>query len=696
MLADTTTTTTTTTNTSSKCPSCGAVGLTDTDEASGTVFCTGCGRVFEENMIVATVGFIEGTNGRTQAMGAQVNASYSNFGTRSSAEMAVCNARTTISQFAASLGVVRESPVLLANRIYSLAFAQGLTRGRRVARVCAVCLYIALRRESIPVMLIELADMVHASVFKLGALFMRLRREFSAVVGCVDVDPSVYIARFAAALGFGELTRAITADALRLVRRMKRDWIAAGRRPAGICGASLLLAARIHGVSVSIHDIVAVIKMSDRTVYTRVREFKATPAATLPVAEFRRRCDIDENNEGGEQVYAQLETDSPRKAIENAATNTTGHKRKKLKSNTEDNNDNDNEVNGENAAEDAAKNDVSSSIIECSLPPSFKRKAEYLRELSEEKKQQQSQTTTKITHLPTSVVVGNTKTQEGQKSTSNLPNEDPFMSLFGDPGPMESADARRQRKRRRKLTRASMAGNRETTNADGTTSTSTSNQRDPLDSSDSDSYENDNKNRGGNDVDDEDAEVSAKAAKYDFGSCQFDFDNDEEVANAIVSNEEYIVRSAVWNELNRDFLKKRAEKRLQKESQMRASADLQERRKHRAARRKAEQEAMRISGHDHDDVEDIGFGVDSINGVGALLPTAEGEGHESTYAATGSGGHGSQTHYLPNEDAMRRSKSSETASIAAAVLRATSTRKGSSKISTENLARLLESTIPNP
>lgn len=34
--------------------------------------------------------------------------------------------------------------------------------------------------------------------------------------------------------------------ALRLVQRMKRDWIDVGRRPTGLCGAALLLAARFH------------------------------------------------------------------------------------------------------------------------------------------------------------------------------------------------------------------------------------------------------------------------------------------------------------------------------------------------------------------------------------------------------------------------------------------------------------------
>jgi len=34
---------------------------------------------------------------------------------------------------------------------------------------------------------------------------------------------------------------------VRLVGRMSRDWLQTGRRPAVICGACLLIAARMHG-----------------------------------------------------------------------------------------------------------------------------------------------------------------------------------------------------------------------------------------------------------------------------------------------------------------------------------------------------------------------------------------------------------------------------------------------------------------
>lgn len=50
-------------------------------------------------------------------------------------------------------------------------------------------------------------------------------------------DPCLYIPRFAHMLEFGLKTHEVSMTALRLVQRMKRDWMHTGRRPSGLCGA---------------------------------------------------------------------------------------------------------------------------------------------------------------------------------------------------------------------------------------------------------------------------------------------------------------------------------------------------------------------------------------------------------------------------------------------------------------------------
>ena len=79
----------------------------------------------------------------------------------------------------------------------------------------------------------------------------------------------------------------VASDAIRLVSRMNRDWIVQGRRPSGICGACLLLAARMNNYRRSVREVVYVVKVADLTIQKRLEEFKLTNSSSLTVDEFR-------------------------------------------------------------------------------------------------------------------------------------------------------------------------------------------------------------------------------------------------------------------------------------------------------------------------------------------------------------------------------------------------------------------------
>lgn len=71
----------------------------------------------------------------------------------------------------------------------------------------------------------------------LGGRGARLPR---ATLRCVSsADPCLYIPRFAHLLEFGEKNHEVSMTALRLLQRMKRDWMHTGRRPSGLCGAGI-------------------------------------------------------------------------------------------------------------------------------------------------------------------------------------------------------------------------------------------------------------------------------------------------------------------------------------------------------------------------------------------------------------------------------------------------------------------------
>ncbi|XP_033734638.1 transcription factor IIIB 90 kDa subunit-like isoform X2 [Pecten maximus] len=120
----------------------------------------------------------------------------------------------------------------------------------------------------------------------LGISFPRgMKRESRTVT--FENDPCLYIQRFAHKLEFEDKTHDVSMIALRLVQRMKRDWMHTGRRPSGLCGAALLVAARMSNFNRSVKDIIKVVKVCDTTIRKRLAEFQDTPSSQLTIEEFQ-------------------------------------------------------------------------------------------------------------------------------------------------------------------------------------------------------------------------------------------------------------------------------------------------------------------------------------------------------------------------------------------------------------------------
>ena len=86
--------------------------------------------------------------------------------------------------------------------------------------------------------------------------------------------------------------------ALRLLQSMKRAWISTGRRPNGLCGAAILIAARYHGFKRNITQIVKVVHVCQETIRKRLDEFKFTNTAQLTREEFmaiENKTPVDSN-----------------------------------------------------------------------------------------------------------------------------------------------------------------------------------------------------------------------------------------------------------------------------------------------------------------------------------------------------------------------------------------------------------------
>ncbi|ETK93156.1 hypothetical protein F441_02028 [Phytophthora nicotianae CJ01A1] len=269
------------------CPTCSCTEI-DVVDVSGEAVCVSCGTILEENNIVSSIEFQESGGGAHSVVGQFVSATaskaYGNIGTSGRnygiepRANTLANGKKKIRQIAGMLRL-GDHYVDSAFRLFALALQRNFTHGRKTQTVIAACLYIVCRRERSPHLLIDFSDKLQINVYVLGGVFLKFCKLLQ--IHLPLIDPSLYIHRFASQLNFAGKTHSIATTALRLVATMKRDWIETGRRPSGICGAALLIAARSQSVMCSLHDVMDVVNIGERTLKQRLYEFSLTPTAQL-------------------------------------------------------------------------------------------------------------------------------------------------------------------------------------------------------------------------------------------------------------------------------------------------------------------------------------------------------------------------------------------------------------------------------
>lgn len=102
------------------------------------------------------------------------------------------------------------------------------------------------------------------------------------------VDPCLFIRRFCDRLEFGNKLEEVVRLATRFLQSMDRAWISTGRRPNGLCGAAILIAARVLNFQRSTSQIVRVAHVCEETLRKRLTEFKQTRMAQLTRGELRK------------------------------------------------------------------------------------------------------------------------------------------------------------------------------------------------------------------------------------------------------------------------------------------------------------------------------------------------------------------------------------------------------------------------
>ncbi|RPA89870.1 cyclin-like protein [Choiromyces venosus 120613-1] len=286
---------------SNTCPSCGSSNPTDFDDSAGRLVCTNCGHVVNDSFIVSEISFGETSSGAARVQGSYVAEGQTHAGggggrfrsgnSLESREQIIQNGRRKIVELAGAVNCPEHFSDH-AQRWFTLSVTHNFNRGRKTQFVVACCLYIVCRLEKSSHMLIDFSDILNASfpilqvnVFALGHTYLQLVQILE--VRLPHIDPTVYVYRFAKHLDFGSEQTKVANDALRIIQRMSRDWMVQGRRPSGICGAALILAARMNNFRRSVREVVYVVKVADLTIQKRLDEFKDTKSGDLTVEEFR-------------------------------------------------------------------------------------------------------------------------------------------------------------------------------------------------------------------------------------------------------------------------------------------------------------------------------------------------------------------------------------------------------------------------
>jgi transcription factor IIIB subunit 2 len=269
----------------------------------GSTICYSCGYVHNESAIVSEVTFGETAGGAAMVEGGFIgeNQRHANsmggtmrgLGGMASREQAEMLGRQEIEKIGSSL-FVRQAVRDQALSWYKLAMNHNFIQGRRMRNVAAVAIYMAARRQpDNTLMLMDLAEKVQVNVWVLGDNYKSFLKKLSEkdpaqLVGnkaVQEIEPLML--KYCRKLEFADASHKVANDACKILRRMKRDWMVQGRQPAGLCGACIILAARMNNFRRTVREVVYVVKVADSTINSRLYEYKQTPSSALTINQFR-------------------------------------------------------------------------------------------------------------------------------------------------------------------------------------------------------------------------------------------------------------------------------------------------------------------------------------------------------------------------------------------------------------------------
>ena len=280
-----------------KCNHCGSKNI-ETDCAKGSSYCLGCGFVVDEVNIVSDITFdntkVVGTFvSNLQGGSSFLKNKHGNY-ICDSKHSRMNKAYQEISNIADKLSKVffkkdiNSYIVERAKKCYLIAAENKFLQGRKTKLIVGIILYSICRQEKTMHLLIDFSEVLQTNLYVLGNLYLKIIHLLNLKIP--HIDPSLFIQRFCNKLKFGDQTNNIANLALKILQSMKRNWLHIGRRPNGLCGAAIMIAASCYDKSKTIDEIIEIVHVCNGTIKKRVQEFSNTSTSNIT------KHDLETNN----------------------------------------------------------------------------------------------------------------------------------------------------------------------------------------------------------------------------------------------------------------------------------------------------------------------------------------------------------------------------------------------------------------
>ena len=254
------------------------------DPNTGMLICLTCGNVVEESQVVNALEFDEDQKAAGTFMDLNKPTYFYPGGRNTLSQMVDPLQRNINKTFklierVAKILTITESVVKYAKKIYTIASNKKFTQGRNTKHIVGAILYLACRYNKTSHLLIDFSEVLRINLFIIGSLYIKLVKLLGITIQIID--PSLYMHRFFNKFNFGNNSKDVEKTALKILQFMKRDWITTGRRPSGLCGACILIAAKLHKLDINIKILSDVVHVCPQTIQNRIEEFSLTKVASM-------------------------------------------------------------------------------------------------------------------------------------------------------------------------------------------------------------------------------------------------------------------------------------------------------------------------------------------------------------------------------------------------------------------------------